>query len=155
MPNLKDKKMYVLHIKNLNQILKHGLKFKKVHLIIRYEQSYWVKPYINTTLITAAKQEFEKEFFNLLNNSISGKAMENNRNDKDMKLVTSQEKYVKYVMKPNFNGRYPFLKELLAAEMVKTETKMNKPQHETDRRFLQIHCKSLILVDIQRMKIDH
>lgn len=155
MPNLNDKKVYVVHIKNLNQTLKHGLKLKKVHLIIRYEQSYWVKPYINTTLIAAAKQEFEKEFFNLLNNSISGKAMENNRNDKDMKLVTSQEKYVKYVMKPNFNGRYPFLKELLAVEMVKTETKMNKPQHETDRRFLQIHCKSLILVDIQRMKIDH
>ena len=147
--------MYVLHIKNLNQTLKHGLKLKKVHLIITYEQSYWVKPYINTTLITAAKQEFEKEFFNLLNNSISGKAMVNNRNDKDMKLVTSQEKYVKYVMKPNFNGRYPFLKELLAVEMVKTETKMNKPQHETHSRFLQIHCKSLILVDIQRMKIDH
>lgn len=90
MPNLKDKKVYELHIKNLNQTLKHGLKLKKVHLIIRYEQSYWVKPYINTTLITAAKQEFEKEFFNLLNNSISGKAMENNRNDKDMNLVTSQ-----------------------------------------------------------------
>ena len=141
MPNLKDKKMYVLHIKNLNQILKHGLKFKKVHLIIRYEQSYWVKSYINTTLITAAKHEFEKEFFNLLNNSISGRTMENIRNHKDMKLVTSQEKYIKYVMKSSFNGRYPFLKELFAVEMVKTEIKLNKSQYETETDFYKYIAK--------------
>ena len=64
-PNLKDKKADVVHIKNLNQALKHGLKFKKVHQVTRSE--HWMKPYImlNTNLRTDAKNEFEKAFLNL------------------------------------------------------------------------------------------
>ena len=62
-----------------------------------------------------------------MNNSVFGKTMENIRNHKDMKLATSQEKYAKYVMKPNFKDGYPFSKELFAVEMGKTEIKMNKP----------------------------
>ena len=53
--------------------------------------------------------------------------MENIRNHKDMKLVTSQEKYAKYVMKPNFEDSYPFSKHLIAVEMGETEIRMNKP----------------------------
>ena len=72
---------------------------------------------------------FEKDFFKLMNNSVFWKTMEAIRNDKDMKLVTSREKYAKQVMKPNFKDGYPFSKELLAVEMEmgKTEIKMNKP----------------------------
>ena len=62
-----------------------------------------------------------------MNNSVHGKTMENIRNDKDMKLVTSDKKYLKYVMKPNFQGNRPFSKHLLAGEMGKTKIKMNKP----------------------------
>ena len=65
-----------------------------------------------------------------MNNSVFGKAMENVRNHKDMKLVKNQEKYANYVMKPNFNDGCPFSKELFAIEMWeigKTEIKMNKP----------------------------
>ena len=114
-PNLKDKKTYVVHIKSLNQALKHGLKPKKVHRVIRFEQSSWMKPYImmNTKLRTVAKNEFEKYSFKLMNNSVFGKTMENIRNHKEMKLVTSREKYKKYVIKPNFQNGYPFLKEYL------------------------------------------
>ena len=63
-PNLKDKKTYVVHIKSLNQALKHGLKLKNVHRVIRFEQSNWMKPYImlNAKLKTAAKNEFKKDF---------------------------------------------------------------------------------------------
>ena len=55
--NLKDKKTYVVHIKTLNRALRHGLKLKKVHQVIRFEQSYWIKPYImlNIGLRMAAK----------------------------------------------------------------------------------------------------
>ena len=84
-----------------------------------YHAEYQVK--------VAAKNEFEKDFFKLMNNSVFGKTMENIRNHKDMKLVTSKQKYQKYVMKPSFKDGYPFSKHLLAVEMGKTEIKINKP----------------------------
>ena len=127
-PNLKDKKGYVVHIKALNQALKQNLRLKKVHRVIEFQQSKWMKAYImlNTRLRKDAKNEFEKDFFKLMNNSVFGKTMENIRNHKDMKLVTSDKKYLKYVMKPNFKGGHPFSKHLFAVEMGKTEIKINK-----------------------------
>ena len=128
-PNLKNKKGYVVQIKALDQALKHGLKFKKVHWVIEFQHSKWMKAYImlNTRLRKAAKNEFEKDFFKLMNNSVFGKTMENIRNHKNMKLVTNDKKYLKYVMKPNFKDGFPFSKHLFAVEMGKTEIKMNKP----------------------------
>ena len=110
-PNLKDKKGYVVHIKALDQALKHGLKLKKLHRVIEFQQSRWMKAYImlNTRLRKDAKNEFEKDFFKLMNNSVFGKTMENIRNHKDMKLVTSDKKYLKYVMKPNLRMVIHFL----------------------------------------------
>ena len=89
-----------------------------------------MKPYImlNTRVRTAAKIEFQKDFFKLMNNSVFRKTMENITNrSSDMKLVTSREKYAKYVMKLKFKDGYPFSKDLFAEEMGKTEMKMNKP----------------------------
>ena len=82
---------------------------------------------LNTRLRKDAKNEFEKDFFKLMNNSVFGKTMENIRNHKDMKLVTSDKKYLKYVMKPNFKDGHPFSKHLFAVEMGKREITMNKP----------------------------
>ena len=128
-PNLKRKKRYVVHIKALEQALKHGSQLKKVHRVIKFQQSRWMKAYImlNTRLRKDAKNEFEKDFFKLMNNSVFGKTMENIRNHKDMKLVTSDKKYLKYVMKPNFKDGHPFSKHLFAVEMGKREITMNKP----------------------------
>ena len=81
---------------------------------------------LNTRLRKGAKNEFEKDFFKL-NNSVLRKTMENIRNHKDMKLVTSDKKYLKYVMKANFKDGHPFSKHLFAVEMGKTEITMNKP----------------------------
>ena len=118
-PNLKDKKGYVVHIKALDQALKHGLKLKKVHRVIEFQQSRWMKAYImlNTKLRKDAKNEFEKDFFKLMNNSVFGKTIENIRNHKDMTLVTSDKKSLKYVVKPNFKNGHPFSKYLFAVEM--------------------------------------
>ena len=65
---------------------------------------------LNIRLKKAAKNEFEKDYFKLMNNSVFGKTMEYIRNHKDMKLVTSEQKYQKYVMKPNFKDGHPFSK---------------------------------------------
>ena len=128
-PNLKNKRKYVIHIRALDQALKHGLVLKKVHQVIQFEQSAWLKPYIdfNTRLRTAASNDFEKDFFKLMNNSVFGKTMENIRRHKDMKLVTDEQKYLKYVMKPNFKDSVKFSANLMGVEMGKTEITMNKP----------------------------
>ena len=63
----------------------------------------------------------------MMNNSYFGKTMENTRNHKDMKLVTSDKKYQKHVMKPKFKDGHPFSKHLFAVEMRKREITMNKP----------------------------
>ena len=81
---------------------------------------------LNTRLRKDAKNEFEKDFFKLMNNSVFGKTMENIRNHKDMKLVTSDKKYLKYVMKLNFKDYHPFSKHLFAVDIGKTEIKMNR-----------------------------
>ena len=128
-PNLKNKKGYVVQIKALDQALKHGLKFKKVHWAIEFQHSKWMKAYImlNARLRKASKNEFEKDFFKLMNNSIFGKMIENISNHKDMKLVTSNKKYLKYVIQPNFKDGLPFSKHLFVMEIGKTKIKMNKP----------------------------
>ena len=88
-PNLFNKKQYVVHIRALSQALNHGLILKKVHRVIQFEQSPWLKPYIemNTRLRKDATNEFEKDFFKLMNNSVFGKTMVNIRNHKDMRLA--------------------------------------------------------------------
>ena len=129
--NLNKKKKYIVHIKALDQALKHGLVLKKVHRAIKFEQSAWLEPYImkNTRLRMAAKNEFEKNFFKLMNNSVFGKTMENIRNHRDMKLVTNEQKYKKYVMKPNFKDSVRFSESVIGVEMGKTEITMNKPMY--------------------------
>ena len=80
--SIEDKKKNVIHIRALKQALNHRLVFKKVHGVIQFNQKDWLKPYIdmNTKLRKEAKNEFEKDFVKLMNNSVFGKTMENVRN---------------------------------------------------------------------------
>ena len=80
-PNLYDKKNYVIHIRALKQALDHGLILEKIHKCIRFRQSPWMKEYIDfsTRLRTAAKNDLQKDFYKLMNNSVFGKTMENIR----------------------------------------------------------------------------
>ena len=102
---IEDKEKYVMNIKVLKQALNHGLVLKKVHRIIQFNQKEWLKPYIdmNTKLRKEAKNDFEKDFFKLMNNSVFGKTMENARNHRDIKLVTTDEKRNKLVSEPNYH----------------------------------------------------
>ena len=74
-----------------------------------------------------AKNEFEKDFFKLMNNSVFGKTMENVRNHRDIKLVMTDKKRNKLVSEPNYHATKLFSENLLATEMKKTKVKMNKP----------------------------
>ena len=84
--SIEDKEKYVMHIKVLKQALNHGLVFKKVHRVIQFNQEDSLKPYIdmNTKLRREAKNDFEKDFFKLMNNSAFGKTMENVRKHRDI-----------------------------------------------------------------------
>ena len=116
-------------MRTLKQALNHGLILKKVHQVIQFNQKAWLKPYINmnTKLRKGAKNEFEKYFFKLMNNSVFGKTMENVRKHRDIKLVTTDEKRNKLVSEPNYHTTKHFSENLLAIEMKKTKVIMNKP----------------------------
>ena len=101
---LASKKNYVLHYRNLQLYLSLGLKLKKVHRVLEFDQSPWLAQYINfnTQKRMNAKNAFENDFFKLLNNSVFGKTMENIRRRVDVRLVTDQKKLYKLVSKPMF-----------------------------------------------------
>ena len=82
---------------------------------------------MNTELKKKAKNEFEKNFFKLMNNSVFGKTMENVRNHRDIKLVTSDKRRKLLVSEPNYYSHKKFSDHLMATEMKKTRVKMTKP----------------------------
>ena len=127
--NLHNKKKYVVYIRSLKQALNYGLILKKVHRVTQFNQEAWLKPYIdmNTELRKKAKNDFEKDFFKLMNNAVFGKTMENVRKHKDIKLVTTDKRRNQLMTEPNYHTTKSFSENLLATEVKKTKVKMNKP----------------------------
>ena len=127
--NLHDKKKYLVHISILKQALNHGLKLKKVHRVIGFNQEAWLKKYIdmNTELRKKASNDFEKDFFKLMNNAVFGKTMENVRKHRDIKLVETDHKRNKLVSEPNYHTLNLISESLSIIEMKKVKVKMNKP----------------------------
>lgn len=127
-----DKKNYVIHYRMLKCALRAGLILKKVHKILKFTQSQWLKPYIdlNTMLRTNATNEFEKSFFKWLINAIYGKTLENIRSRVDIRLLTYWDgRYgaKKETSKPNFKRFTIFDENLVAVELKKTHILMDKP----------------------------
>ena len=89
----------------MKQALNHGLKLSKVHRVIEFRQESWLKPYImmNTELRMHAENDFEKEFYKLMNNSVFVKTIENVRNHRDIKLVATEKKTFKLISEPNYH----------------------------------------------------
>ena len=82
---------------------------------------------MNTELRKQAKNDFQKDFFKLMNNAVFGKTMENVRKHRDIKLVTTDKRRNQLVSEPNYHTTKSFSENLLAIEMKKTKVKMNKP----------------------------
>ena len=127
-PNLFNKRKYVTHIQALDQALKHGLILEKIHRAIEFNQSDWMKSYIDfiTKLRTQARNNFEKDFHKLMNNAVFGKTIESVRKHRNIKLVTNEESYLPTVMKPNFKSGVQFGENLMGCEMGKIKVIMKK-----------------------------
>ena len=128
-PNLKDKKKYVVHHETLTFYESLGLKITRIHRGIKFKEFAWLKPYIlmNTNLRRKAKNNFEKDFFKLMNNSVFGKTMENIRNRVDVRLVNDRRKAEKLAAKPNYKHLVIFDENLVSIHMKRTKLKFNKP----------------------------
>ena len=128
-PNFNNKERYVVHYETLRLYRRHGLRVAKVHRGIVFHEEEWMKSYIdkNTKLRMHTKNNFEKDYFKLMNNSVFGKTIEDLRKRTDVKLVTTQEQAEKYINMPNYKGRTTFSDNLVAIHMGKTSLYMNKP----------------------------
>ena len=128
-PNLKAKRKYILHHENLKMYLRMGLELTKIHRGITFEESRFMKSYIdlNTNMRSKGTTDFEKDFYKLMNNAVFGKTMENVRNRVNVKLVTNEKALNKLVKKSNYKRINEFHENLVAVHMEKTTVKLDKP----------------------------
>ena len=125
---MQDKVKYAVNISTLKQPLDHGLILTEVHRVIQYNQSNWLKPYVdkNTKLRANEKNEFEKNFFKLMNNAVFGKMIENVRKRRGIKLIATKQRRKKLTSEPNYESCKAFSDHLIAIEMRKTSVLMDK-----------------------------
>ena len=128
---LYDKKKYVIHYRNLQQCLELGMKITKIHRVLEFDQSPWLKEYIdfNTKKRMNTKITFEKEFFKLMNNSVFGKTMENLRNRVNIELVTNEERLNKLSAKPTYVSSKIFNQDLVGVHTKKEKLLLDKPSY--------------------------
>ena len=126
--SLHDKENYPVHILTLKQALNHGLKLTKVHRVAEFTQEDWLKPYIdmNNKLRKNAKNDLEKDFFKLMKNLVFGKTMDNVRNHRYIRVVTSDKRRSILASEPNYHSSKYISKDLMIMEIRKVEVKMNK-----------------------------
>ena len=128
-PNLNNKRNYIVHYRNLQLYTTLGMQLTKIHRILSFNQSPWLKSYIdfNKSMRARAKNEFEKSFFKLMNNAMFGKTMENLRKRRNIELITKEEQLRKRVIQPSFKDFKIFHENLISIERRKTTIKLNRP----------------------------
>ena len=132
--NFIDKEKYVIYYENLQLYFRLGLKLKKIHRVLEFNQSQWLKPYVKFS----AKEKIDSEknddkdgkvLYKLMNNAVYGKAMENLRNRIDVKLVSSKRDYLNWTSKPNSMSYKIFDNKLVAIRKNKVTLTLNKPAY--------------------------
>ena len=130
-PNLNDKKNYVIHEELLKLYLNLGLKLKKVHRVLEFSEKPWLKPYIdfNTEREQMQRMHLKKIFLKLMNNSVFGKTMENIRKRSNIYLETDPDHLLRQVAKPTYVSHKIFHENLVALHMKKNFLKLDKPSY--------------------------
>ena len=126
-PNLGNETKYVLHYRNLQLYLSLGIK--KIHRVLKFKQSDWMKKYIdfNTEKRKNATNDFEKDFFKLMINSVYGKTMENLRKRINVRFVNNEKDFLKYTSRPTYVTHKLFDKDCAAIHEIKPVLMLNKP----------------------------
>ena len=126
-----DKKNYLVHYRMLKFYIRHGLVVDKVHTIISFKQSRWLEKYINfdTLKRNQAVNDFEKDFYKLLNNAFYGKTMENVRNRLKIKFIKKDDyrEIIKQQSKLTFNGIHKSYENCDSYTFKQNEVLMDKP----------------------------
>lgn len=124
-----DRKNYVVHLTNLKQAIKAGLKLERINRVLKFKQSDWLAKYINfnTELRKCATSDFEKDFYKLLNNAVFGKTMESKRNRINIQLVRTEKELLKLAKKPNFVERHIYKNKLVSVRLAHEKIVFDKP----------------------------
>ena len=113
----------MLHYRNLQLYLRQGMRLKTVHRVLEFDQEPWMEPYIrmNTEFRKQAKNDFETDFFKLMNNSVFAKTMENKRSRVDVRIVRKWEddKVRKLISDPSFSSFTLFSNDIAGVHMHK------------------------------------
>ena len=128
-PNLRNKTKSVLHYRNLQLYLFLGIKLIKIHRMLKFKQSNWMKKYIdfNTEKRENAANNFEKDFFKLMINSVDGKTMENLRKRINVRLVNNAKDFLKYTSRPTYVTHKLFDEDYAVIHEIKPVLVFNKP----------------------------
>ena len=125
-----DKEKYVMHYKNLKFCLENGLILTKIHRVLKFKQSQWLRPYIslNTYLRQNATSKFEENFAKLMNNSVYGKTCENVRKYKNVKYAIDKKEVDKILRSPLLNDWIIYNEDLASFEINPSSVTLNKPR---------------------------
>ncbi|XP_017073465.2 uncharacterized protein LOC108109462 [Drosophila eugracilis] len=162
-----DKTDYIIHLKHLQLCLEHGLILTKIHRVLSFNQTAWLKPYIdfNMNHMELAKNEFERQFLKSMNSFIIGKALENVEKRCDITVVTHYQSrqnspgFRQRVARNNFRGVEIFPNNLAAIQSVKSKITYDKPLYigvtvlELSKWFMYEHYYNFLSVKCPSSKI--
>ena len=128
-PNLYNKRNYVVHYRNLKYYLSQGLQLKKIHKVLQFEQSSWLKVYIdyNTAMQKECGSGYGKDFYKLMNNAVFGKTQENLRNRVCVEAISNRKTALKRIASPLFTRSETINEDLVIIQRQNSILRLDKP----------------------------